>query len=62
VIVDTAASTLSLTVQNGGIVEFDSATARTLSTVLAATIDTGGTVRTSEASTVTTHQLAIEQI
>jgi hypothetical protein len=59
VTVDTAATALSLTVQSGGTVEFESATARTLTVVLGVTIDSGGTLRSNTTGTVTTHQLVV---
>lgn len=59
VTVDTAATALSLTVQSGGVVEFESATARTLTVVLNVSINNGGTVRSNASGTVTTHQLAV---
>jgi len=59
VTVDTAATALSLTVQSGGVVEFESATARTLTVVNNVTINNGGTVRSNASGTVTTHQLSV---
>lgn len=59
VTVDTAATALSMTVQSGGILEFESAAARLLTVVLGVTIDNGGTVRSNTSGTVTTHQLFV---
>ncbi len=59
VTVDTAATALSLLVQSGGIVEFESATSRTLTVVLGVTINNGGTIRSNATGTVTTHLLSV---
>lgn len=57
--VDTAANALSITVQNSGILEFESATARTLTSTLSVTINNGGTIRSNTSGTVTTHLLSV---
>ena len=57
VTIDTAAVSLTITVQNGGTLEFESATPRTLTVSQAVTVNTGGTLRSNNAGTITTHQL-----
>ena len=56
--IDTAAVVLNLTVQSGGILEFEQTTAQTLNAA-SVTINNGGTLRSNLAGTVTTHQLFV---
>ncbi|QQR73046.1 MAG: DUF11 domain-containing protein [Holophagales bacterium] len=59
VTIDSAASALSVTVQSGGLLEFDSTTARTLTVAQTVTIDVGGTFQTASTGAITSHQLSI---
>ena len=57
--IDTAAVALSVVVQSGGLLEYDSALAQNLTVAQSVTIDSGGIFRTPAAGTVTTHALSI---
>jgi len=57
-IIDTAAAALDITVQTGGILQFDNATG-TLTAGQSVTVDLGGTFQTDLAGTVTTHTLTV---
>lgn len=59
VTIDTAAVALSFTVQSGGVLQFDSATGRTLATGFNSAINAGGTLQSATTGTVTTHVLTI---
>jgi len=58
IVIDTAAVALDITVQSGGILQFDNATG-TLTAGQSVTIDSGGTFQTDPAGTVTTHTLSV---
>lgn len=58
VTIDTAATALNVTVQNGGILQYEDAVARSL-TATGATVDTGGTFQSGVGGTVTTHSLSV---
>ena len=49
----------SLTVQSGGVLQFQSDTARTLTVTSNVTIDNGGTFQSNPAGTITTHVLSL---
>ena len=57
--IDTAAAAVSVTVQSGGLLQFEQTTARTLTTGGNVTIDAGGTIQSNPAGTVTTHILSV---
>lgn len=59
VTIDIASSGLNVTVQNGGILQFEQTTARTLTVAQNVTIDAGGTFRSNAAGTVVTHVLSV---
>ena len=54
-----SSSALSITVANGGILQFEDAVARTLTVGGSVTINAGGTFRTQNLGTVTTHILGL---
>lgn len=59
VTIDTAAVALTVTVQSGGVLQFDSATGRTLTTGFNATINSGGIMQSAPTGTVTTHVFTV---
>ena len=54
-----SSNAFSVTVQNGGILQFEQTTARTLTVASSVTIDSGGTFQSNPAGTVTTHVLSV---
>jgi hypothetical protein len=50
---------LNLTVQNGGVLQFEATTARTLTVGQSVTINSGGTFQSAATGTVTTHVLSV---
>jgi hypothetical protein len=59
VTIDTAAVALGVTVQSGGILQFEDTTARTLTSTFDVTVDSGGTLRSGGAGTQTGHVLSV---
>lgn len=59
VTINVASTALNITVENGGILQFEQTTARTLTVLQNVTIDAGGTFRSNTAGTVTTHVLSV---
>jgi hypothetical protein len=59
VTIDTAANAFGIVVQSGGILEFEAATARTLTVGGNVAIDSGGTLQSAATGTVTTHVLSL---
>jgi len=59
VTIDTAATALNVTVNVGGLLQFEQTTARTLTLPLSLTINNGGTFRSNPAGTQTGHNLSI---
>jgi hypothetical protein len=55
----TTAAALSITVQNGGILQFIETPASTLTVTLSTTIDSGGTVQSAATGTTITHILSV---
>ena len=59
VTIDTAAVAYGVTVNNGGILQYEGATARTLTTGGPVTIDSGGVFQSAATGTVITHVLSV---
>ncbi len=59
VVIDTAATALNLTINSGGLLQFEQTTARTLTIPFSLTIDSGGTFRSHPAGTQTGHNVSI---
>ncbi len=59
VTIDGAAVALGVTVQSGGVLQFDAAAARSLAAAQSVTIDAGGTLRSASSGTVTAHLLTV---
>ena len=59
VTIDTAAVALSVNVQSSGVLQYDSATNRTLTVGQSVTIDSGGTFQSATTGTVTNHVLSV---
>jgi hypothetical protein len=59
VVIDTAAVALSVTIQNGGTLQFEDVTARTLTVGQSVTINSGGFLTSAPTGTVTTHVLSV---
>lgn len=59
VTIDVASSAINVTVQNGGILQFEQTTARTLTASGNVTVDSGGNFSSNAAGTVTTHVLSV---
>ena len=62
VTIDTAAAALNVSVASGGTLQYEDATARTLTVGASVTVDVSGTIQTAATGTVTGHVLSVTNL